>query len=373
MTDALVPYGDLERMADTVVKAGLFPGIKTTQQALTLFLVAQAEGLHPMTATMRYNIISGRPAMKSEAMLASFIERGGTVDWTEYTDTAVTGIFTSKGVPKGVTVRWTMDDAKRAGVTMNQTWTKYPRQMLKARVASDGVRMADPAVNQGRYTPEEVVDFEPQTVKADAEIVGMPVSVKDNKGVLVAKGVIPFVGGEPAPVGKGLSNRLITGEERREPETSPDLTQQLTESIEVVQARKYAAEAKARSAAAVDAYVTVRCPDCASECLVYESSQTGKNLKRKYRQCKVAHENIEYLISQEGFTAQKASALNAKHYRQWVEPPPSKIPADDGAAPEASSGGVALPPVTPEEPAPSIFETLDKISADAKAKFGDKP
>ena len=325
MTDALVPYGDLERMADNVVRGGLFPGIKTTQQALTLFLVAQAEGLHPMTATMRYNIIQGRPAMKSEAMLASFIERGGTVDWTEYTDTAVTGIFTSKGVPKGVTVRWTMDDAKLAGVTMNQTWTKYPRQMLKARVASDGVRMADPAVNQGRYTPEEVVDFEPQTVKVDAEIV------------------------------------------------EPDLTAQLTESIEVVQARKYAAEAKARSAAAVDAYVTVRCPDCASECLVYESSQTGKNLKRKYRQCKVAHENIEYLISQEGFTAQKASALNAKHYRQWVEPPPSKIPADDGAAPEVTSSVDEKPHVTPEEPAPSIFETLDKISADAKAKFGDKP
>ena len=52
MSEALVPYGDLERMADNVVKGGLFPGIKTTQQALTLFLVAQAEGLHPMTATM---------------------------------------------------------------------------------------------------------------------------------------------------------------------------------------------------------------------------------------------------------------------------------------------------------------------------------
>lgn len=164
--NALVPYSDLQRMAGDIVKAGLFPGIKTVEQALTLFLVAQAEGLHPMTATMRYNIIQNRPAMKAEAMLASFIERGGTVDWTEYTDEAVTGFFQSAGVPKGVSVRWTMADAKRAGVTMNQTWTKYPRQMLKARVASDGVRMTDPAVNQGRYTPEEVREFTPAEIVA---------------------------------------------------------------------------------------------------------------------------------------------------------------------------------------------------------------
>ena len=372
MTEALVPYGDLERMADNVVKGGLFPGIKTTQQALTLFLVAQAEGLHPMTATMRYNIIQGRPAMKSEAMLASFIERGGTVDWAEYTDTAVTGIFTSKGVPKGVTVRWTMDDARRAGVTMNQTWTKYPRQMLKARVASDGVRMADPAVNQGRYTEQEVADFEPQTVKADAEIVGAigeagnPPTHGRSRLTAISDG--PELTPAEAVGGADVldSLKIAEGDESA-------LERHLKASIEAEQAKKYAAEAKARSAAAVDAYVTIRCPDCASECLIYESSQTGKNHGRKYRQCKVAHENIEYLISQEGFTAQKASALNAKHYRQWVEPPPSKIPVDDGAAPEASSGGVALPPVTPEEPAPSIFETLDKISADAKAKFGAKP
>lgn len=167
----LVPYSDLKEMATQVVKGGLFPGIKTPEQALTLFLVAQAEGLHPMTATMRYNIIQNRPAMKAEAMLASFMDRGGTVDWTEYTDEAVTGLFRSAGVPKGVSVRWTMADAKRAGVTMNQTWTKYPRQMLKARVASDGVRMCDPSVNTGRYTPEEVSEFEPTQRAIPAEIV----------------------------------------------------------------------------------------------------------------------------------------------------------------------------------------------------------
>lgn len=302
MSDALVPYGELERMADVVVRAGLFPGIKTQQQALTLFLVAQAEGLHPMTAALRYNVIQGRPAMKAEAMLASFMERGGTVAWTEYTDDAVTGIFTSKGVPTGVTVRWTMADAKRAGVTMNQTWTKYPRQMLKARVASDGVRMADPSVNSGRYTPEEVQEFrdEPKTVAADAEIV-------------------------------------------TDYPTETDLTAAIADAQEIKR--------------------PVKCPECQSDCGIYASSQTGNNFERKYRQCNVAHENIEYLIAKEGFTAQKASALNAKHYRQWIEPPTRKVPA-------AKEGGGAAQGVPPsQEPAPSIFDQMSQIEKDVAAKI----
>lgn len=308
MSDTLVPYADLERMAQTVVQAGLFQGIKTPQQAITLFLVAQAEGLHPMTAALRYNIIQNRPAMKAEAMLASFMERGGTVDWTEYTDEAVTGVFTSVGVPKGVAVRWTMADARRAGVTMNQTWTKYPRQMLKARVASDGVRMADPSVNSGRYTPEEVAGFDkPQTVAADAEVV-------DSRA-------LPATG-------------------------STDLIPELEGSI------AFATAAKAKSQAAVDAYVTVRCPECASECDIYQSSQTGRNAGRKYRQCMVAHENVECLIATEGYTAPKANAMVSKHYREWVEPP-RKSGETQGAAPE--SGNRPEPPPT-EEHAPSIFD-----------------
>jgi len=170
----LVPYQDLERMASQVVKSRMFPGIATPESAITLMLLCQSEGLHPMQAMTRYHIIQNRPAMKADAMLAEFMRRGGTVKWIEWTNEACEAEFKSTGCPEGIKVRWAMDDAKRAGVTGNPTWSKYPRQMLKARVASDGVRMADPAVNQGRYTPEEVRDFddEPKTEQIEAEVVG---------------------------------------------------------------------------------------------------------------------------------------------------------------------------------------------------------
>jgi hypothetical protein len=49
--------------------------------------------------------------------------------------------------------------AERAGLTKNPTWKQYPRQMLRARVISEGVRAVFPGVAVGLYTSEEVQDM----------------------------------------------------------------------------------------------------------------------------------------------------------------------------------------------------------------------
>ena len=53
-----------------------------------------------------------------------------------------------------------MARAKQAQLA-NPMWKKYPRQMLRARVISEGVRTAYPGVLGGLYAPEETIDFEP--------------------------------------------------------------------------------------------------------------------------------------------------------------------------------------------------------------------
>tara|TARA_R100000995_G_scaffold83974_1_gene61313 strand:+ start:59 stop:712 length:654 start_codon:yes stop_codon:yes gene_type:complete len=45
-------------------------------------------------------------------------------------------------------------------LTDNQNWRNYPRQMLTARVISEGVRTVFPGVIAGMYAPEEVQDFD---------------------------------------------------------------------------------------------------------------------------------------------------------------------------------------------------------------------
>lgn len=156
MTSALVPVDQVERMALAVAKSGLF-GVKTPDQAMALMLIAQAEGLHPAIAARDYHVINGRPTLKADAMLARLQTAGGSVRWGEYTDQRVVGTFSH---PQGgsVEVAWTVDMATAAGLTKNPTWRSYPRQMLRARCVSEGIRTVFPGVVVGTYTPEEAED-----------------------------------------------------------------------------------------------------------------------------------------------------------------------------------------------------------------------
>jgi hypothetical protein len=156
-TNALVPINDMERMAVAVAKSGLF-GMKTPEQAMSLMLIAQAEGVHPARAIQEYHIIQGRPALRADAMLARFQAAGGRVEWTCYTDARVCGKFSH---PQGGTVEidWTQERAKAAGLLSRENWKSYPRQMLRSRVISEGVRTVYPGSSAGIYTAEEVQDM----------------------------------------------------------------------------------------------------------------------------------------------------------------------------------------------------------------------
>ncbi|MDE2020796.1 MAG: hypothetical protein KGJ13_10705 [Patescibacteria group bacterium] len=154
----LVPYDQVERMANAIAKSGLF-GIKTVDQALALMAVAQAEGRHPGSVAKDYHIIQGRPALKADAMLARFQQAGGKVEWKTYTDCNVTAMFSH---PNGgsVEIVWTIEMAQRIGLSTKDSWKNYPRQMLRARVISEGIRTIYPGVIVGEYTVEEVQDFD---------------------------------------------------------------------------------------------------------------------------------------------------------------------------------------------------------------------
>lgn len=154
----LVPYDQVERMANAIAKSGLF-GIKTVDQALALMAVAQAEGRHPGSVAKDYHIIQGRPALKADAMLARFQQAGGKVEWKTYTDHNVTAMFSH---PNGgsVEIAWTIEMAQRIGLATKDSWKNYPRQMLRARVISEGIRTIYPGVIVGEYTIEEVQDFD---------------------------------------------------------------------------------------------------------------------------------------------------------------------------------------------------------------------
>ena len=162
----IIPFQDVQGMAQAIAKSGLF-GMKTPEQALALMLVAQAEGQHPATVTQDYDIIQGRAARKTHSVLARFQQMGGSVEWHELSDTVADASFSHKS---GGTLRiqWTFDQAKRAGLTNKDNWRNYPRAMLRARCIAEGIRAVYPAALGGMMVSEEAQDLPAQEGAAPA-------------------------------------------------------------------------------------------------------------------------------------------------------------------------------------------------------------
>ena len=224
----IIPLGDMQTMAVAITKSGLF-GMKTQDQALALMLVAQAEGKHPASIAADYDIIQGRAALKSNSMLARFQQAGGRVEWHDHTDQKVSATFSHQS-GGSLKIEWDMARAKTAGLGGKDNWNKYPRQMLRARVISEGVRSVYPAVLNGMYAPEEVQDFSSagstrQTVTVEdvksaapavqdtvVEVETMPVvAVKKTKKVVEVVDVTPEVA--PDPIWQDALEPLVAGTE----------------------------------------------------------------------------------------------------------------------------------------------------------------
>ena len=176
----IVSFTEMDQMAGAIAASGLF-GMKDKNSVLALMAVAQAEGLHPATAARDFHIIQGRPALKADAMLARFQNAGGKVDWKDYTDEKVTGVFSH---PNGgsLAVTWTIEQATKIGlVKPGSGWQKFPRAMLRSRCISEGIRSVFPGSVTGFYSPEEVADFEPAKEMGKVEVVSPVVTVKAGK------------------------------------------------------------------------------------------------------------------------------------------------------------------------------------------------
>jgi len=170
---------DIEKVANAIARGGLF-GSKDPYAVLTLCMLAHAEGQHPAVVFRDYDLIQGKPAKKAEAMLRDFICSGGKVVWNRLDDECADATFSH---PQGgtVTINWTMARAQKAQLGGKDMWKKYPRQMLRSRVVSEGVRTVCPNATSGLYVPEEVRDFTPDSAPSDTPPTPAPKRARDLK------------------------------------------------------------------------------------------------------------------------------------------------------------------------------------------------
>jgi hypothetical protein len=149
------------------------------ESVLACILYGSELGIGPMQSLNSIHVIEGRTAMSPELMRAMVARHGHRIDVLENSATAceVKGVRADTG--STATVRWTMEDAKLAGLAGKNNWKNYPRAMLLARATSELCRIVFPDIIAGlSYTPEEVasiegVEYTPEDVVAEvmAEVV----------------------------------------------------------------------------------------------------------------------------------------------------------------------------------------------------------
>jgi hypothetical protein len=115
-------------------------------------------GISPIVHKAKFHFFQNQYTKKPEAMLADFESDGGRFDWTTDGGNIEQASITMTHKGKTVSYRFTMDDARRAGLAGKDLWKKYPAQMLRARCISGGMRMHFPKYTEGYYTADEVGD-----------------------------------------------------------------------------------------------------------------------------------------------------------------------------------------------------------------------
>lgn len=142
------------------------------EAVLACILYGAEMGIGPMQSLNSIHVIEGRAAMSPELMRAMVARHGHRIDVIENSNTAceMKGVRNDTG--GSATVRWTMEDAKLAGLAGKNNWKTYPRAMLMARCTSELCRILFPDIIAGlSYTPEEIASIEGVEIEEAAPVV----------------------------------------------------------------------------------------------------------------------------------------------------------------------------------------------------------
>lgn len=180
----IVPIAQVQVMAKSVVQSGLF-GLKNQDQAFTLMLIAQAEGIHPIQAIQKYSIINGMPSLKSTEIQSRFQKSGGILKWIETSNTKAVCEMSHPSYDGKYLSEFTIADATLMGLANKDNWKKMPKQMLMARCISAGVRAVYPDCLNNMYSEAEVQDIEvTEVLEPEAVVID---DKQNNKQILTMR------------------------------------------------------------------------------------------------------------------------------------------------------------------------------------------
>lgn len=180
-TNQVVAFRDFDgmfRFAQMMVKTGKLPKDVNAETATMMIMYGQELDIPPMKSLLEtFDSIQGKLTLKP-AMMNSMIRKAGhsvTIDKWEADECIVTGI--RRDNKNSMTLRFTMKDAERAGLSSKDNYKKNPKNMLFARAIGNLGRMLFPDVIGNMYAADEFPEQfngDPQPIdelEADIQVV----------------------------------------------------------------------------------------------------------------------------------------------------------------------------------------------------------
>lgn len=190
-------------------------------------LLGQEYGWNPAVALTKIQVIQGMPSLKTEAKLGLVRAAGHSVEFKEDPEAMIataTGTRADNGDTH--TCSFSMEEAKKAGLTKNPVWQNYPLVMLRWRAVGQlcGALFSD--VVSGILSPDEATEVARLTAPHSRST--QPPSLTVIPPAEGKKRLLSVVGGDKAAAKAHWDGWVA---EHGEPQTPADLDALLSAAI----------------------------------------------------------------------------------------------------------------------------------------------
>jgi hypothetical protein len=160
---------DLRSLGEVFARSGYFKDAADMSKAIVKIIAGGELGFGPMASMTGIYIVKEKVTLSAN-LIGAAIKRSGRYNYRilQHTDQICEIEFFDSGQSIGKS-SFTIDDAKKADLTSNLTWKKFPRNMLFARAISNGAKWHCCDIFGGPiYTPDEM--GAPVTISEDGEM-----------------------------------------------------------------------------------------------------------------------------------------------------------------------------------------------------------